>query len=221
VVLWGEVGRLLRREPLPAAARRRCPPPLPPPAGVAGGPDTSGVFILYAIPVGLAAGWLLGGRLDGLAAIQFRLAPLALLALLVQVLLFSPLADGLGPDVGKAIYVASTAIVLVVVVANLRLAGVPLVVLGAACNLAAILANGGVMPASPAALAAIGAGIGAHTASAAVARPAIEPLTDIFATPGWLPFANVFSVGDVLIGVGVAAAIAAAMRRSARRQSRS
>jgi len=178
------------------------------------------VFILYAIPVGLAAGWLLGGRLDGLAAIQFRLAPLAILALIVQVLLFSPLADGLGLDVGKAIYVASTAIVLLVVVANLRLTGVPLVVLGAACNLAAILANGGVMPASSAALAAIGAGIGPHTASAVVAQPSLEPLTDLFATPGWLPFANVFSVGDVLIGAGIAVAIAGAMRRSARRPTR-
>jgi len=195
---------------------RGAPRRLRPPAAV-GGPDTSGVFILYAIPIGLAAGWLLGGRLDGLAAIRFRLAPLALLALLVQVLLFSPLADGLGPDVGKTIYVASTAIVLLVVVANLRLTGVPLVVLGAACNLAAILANGGVMPVSPAALAAIGAGIGPHTASVVVAQPSLEPLTDAFATPGWLPFANVFSVGDVLIGVGIAVAIAAAMRRSARR----
>ena len=26
------------------------------------------------------------------------------------------------------------------------------------------------------------------------------PLTDIFALPAWLPFANVFSIGDVLIG---------------------
>ena len=34
--------------------------------------------------------------------------------------------------------------------------GMPLVALGAACNLAAILANGGYMPASPGALAALG-----------------------------------------------------------------
>ena len=34
--------------------------------------------------------------------------------------------------------------------------------------------------------------------------PRLAPLTDIFAMPRWLPFANVFSVGDVLIGVGVA-----------------
>ena len=52
--------------------------------------------------------------------------------------------------------------------------------------------------------------------------PALLPLTDLFALPAWLPFANVFSVGDVLIGVGVAATIALAMRvrRPGRRRSR-
>ena len=37
----------------------------------------------------------------------------------------------------------------------------------------------------------------------------------MFALPAWLPFANVFSVGDVLIGIGVAATIALAMRMQA------
>jgi hypothetical protein len=181
---------------------------------VARGADTFGMFILYAIPIGLIAGWLRGGRLDGLADIRFRLAPLAIAALLVQIALFSPLADGLTAEAGRAIYVGSTAIVLLVVVVNLRLTGVALVVIGAGSNLAAILANGGLMPARPEALATVGAGIGAHTNSAIVGHPSLEPLTDIFATPGWLPLANVFSVGDVLIGVGIAVAIAAAMRRS-------
>jgi hypothetical protein len=174
------------------------------------------VFILYAIPIGLAAGRLLGGRLDNLAAVRFRLAPVALGALAVQVVLFSPLADRLTPDVGRAIYIASTAIVLGVVVANLRLPGVALVVVGAASNLAAIVANGGVMPASPAALAAIGWDIGVHTNSAIVGHPILEPLTDVFATPAWLPFANVFSVGDGLIGAGIAIAITASMRAHGR-----
>ena len=45
-----------------------------------------------------------------------------------------------------------------------------------------------------------------------MADPALRPLTDIFALPTWIPFANVFSVGDVLIGVGVAIVIAVGMR---------
>jgi uncharacterized membrane protein YidH (DUF202 family) len=171
------------------------------------------VFILYAIPIGLIAGLVLGGRIDRLGDVRFRLTPLAILALAIQVVLFSPLGAGLDEAVSRAIYVASTVLVAVVVVVNLRVTGVPLILLGAASNLLAIVANGGAMPASPAALASLGMGVGENTNSVVLERPAFEPLTDIFATPAWVPFSNVFSVGDVLIAAGVAIAIAAAMRR--------
>jgi hypothetical protein len=173
------------------------------------------MFILYGIVAGLVLGRVLGGRLDRLAALRFRLAPLALAALAVQIALFSPLADGLSDGIARGIYVVSTAIVAVVVLANIRIPGVSLVVAGAASNLAAIIANGGAMPASPAALAALGMGVAGNTNSVVLDRPALEPLTDVFAMPEWLPFANVFSVGDVLIGIGVAVAIAAGMRDAA------
>jgi len=113
------------------------------------------VFILYGVVVGLVAGFLLGGRLSGLATVRFRLGWLAIVALAIQVVLFSSLADDLDAEVRRAIYVASTGLVGVVVLANLRLTGVPLIALGAALNLAAIVANGGSMPADPAALAAL------------------------------------------------------------------
>lgn len=170
------------------------------------------MFILYAIPVGIIAGYLLGGRLDRLAAIRFRWAPLALLGLAVQVALFTePLASSVG-EAGPPIYVASTALVLVAVLRNLDIPGVAIVALGAAANLLAIVANGGFMPADPDALAAIGGIAPGYSNSSVVADPALEPLTDIFAIPAWVPFANVFSVGDVLIGVGVAMTIAIGMR---------
>ena len=44
-------------------------------------------------------------------------------------------------------------------------------------------------------------------------HPHLELLTDIFALPSWVPFANVFSLGDVILGVGVVLVIVAAMRR--------
>jgi hypothetical protein len=85
---------------------------------------------------------------------------------------------------------------------------------GALSNLVAIAANGGLMPADPGALALAGfTGPGEHTNSVVLAEPAFRPLTDLYAVPAWLPLANVFSVGDVLIGIGVAVAIVAAMRR--------
>ena len=172
------------------------------------------MFILYGLIAGVLAGLILGGRTDGLAAVRFRLAPIAVIALAVQIALFSPLADPLPDDAARAIYLASTAAVAIVVLANLRLTGVPLIVLGSGLNLAAIAANGGAMPASPSALASLGMGVGGNTNSVVVEHPALEPLTDLYALPAWLPLANVFSVGDVLIGIGVAVVIAAAMRRS-------
>lgn len=171
------------------------------------------MFILYAIPIGLLLGFLLGGRLEGLAAVRFRFAPLVVAVLLLQLALFSPLADAVPEDLSRLVYVVSTALVVIVLLGNLRVTGIPLIVLGAASNLLAIVANGGAMPASPAALDALGFGVGGNTNSVVVANPAFEPLTDIFAMPRWMPFANIFSIGDVIIGAGVAIAIAAAMRR--------
>ena len=138
------------------------------------------MFILYAIPIGIVAGFLLGGRLDGLERLRLRWAPLVLLGLLLQVAIFSePIGRAVG-DAGPAIYVASTAIVFVAVLRNLAIPGVALIAIGAGCNLAAIVANGGWMPADPDALAAIG-GIGERLheqrrARRACPRPADRPL---------------------------------------------
>jgi hypothetical protein len=46
-----------------------------------------------------------------------------------------------------------------------------------------------------------------------LSHPALEPLTDIFAIPRGIPFANVFSVGDILLGAGVFILIVVMMRR--------
>ena len=56
--------------------------------------------------------------------------------------------------------------------------------------------------------------------NSARAGAVLAPLTDIFALPTWLPFTNIFSIGDLLIGVGVVVVIVTAMRRVARRRSR-
>ena len=170
--------------------------------------------MLWAIPIGIVLGALLGGRTSGLADMPFRWAPLAVAGLLVQVVLFTPLGDQVAGGLGPAIYVLSTAAVLAAVLRNLRLAGMVIVGIGAFLNLAAVTANGGAMPADPAALAVAGLnGPGAHTNSVVLANPALRPLTDIYAVPAAIPLANVFSVGDVLIGLGIVIVIVAAMRR--------
>jgi hypothetical protein len=69
------------------------------------------------------------------------------------------------------------------------------------------------MPAARGALAALGKGAPTGYSNSTVANePALLPLTDLFAMPRWLPFANVFSIGDVAIGLGVVTVIVVAMR---------
>jgi hypothetical protein len=173
------------------------------------------VFILYALVIGLLLGSLVGGRWLALGSIPFRWAPLILFGFLAQIVLFS---DAVAERVGAAgpvLYVVSTLVVGAAVVRNLRIPGMPLIVLGAASNMAAILANGGFMPAAPEALVSLGKSAPTiYSNSAVVAQPALEFLTDRFALPRWLPFANVFSLGDVLIGVGVVMLIVISMSRA-------
>jgi hypothetical protein len=171
------------------------------------------MFMLYAIALAIAAGLLMRGKLTGLTSMHFRWGGLALGGLAVQVALFSaPVTSAIG-DVGAPVYVASSALVLLVVLRNLAIPGMVLVAVGAASNLAAIVANGGWMPATPSALGALNRTIGpGYSNSRELAAPMLAPLTDTMALPAWLPLANVFSVGDVLIGFGICIAIVAAMR---------
>ena len=67
------------------------------------------------------------------------------------------------------------------------------------------------MPVLPEAMRAAG---GDHTTfnnSTAATEPHLAWLVDRWAAPEWIPAANVFSVGDVLIAVGAAWIVIAAM----------
>src|SRR4051794_24146511 len=162
------------------------------------------MFMVYAVVLGLLVGGLSGGRFEGLTELRFRWPWLAFGGLAAQLLLFATPLTGVVGDTGTPLYVASTAAVLVSVLRNWRITGLPVVALGAASNLAAIVANGGWMPVGRDALAALGTPIGPdYSNSREFVTPALAPLTDIFVLPSWLPLANVFSIGDVLIGVGV------------------
>jgi hypothetical protein len=113
------------------------------------------------------------------------------------------------------LYVLSTVIVLVAVVRNLEQPWFRVIAFGAALNLLAIMSNGGVMPADPTALAA--AGLNAAPGSFSNTAPATGGpfwfLGDLWVTPVWLPFRNVVSIGDVLIGTGAAAWLGTVMLR--------
>ena len=173
------------------------------------------MFILYALVIGLVIGLVVGGRPAGIGAIRFRWGWLAVIGFAIQVVLFSgPVTERIG-SLGVPIYVASTALVLAALLRNVSVPGLWIVAVGAFSNMAAIATNGGYMPADPGALASLGQAPGSvYSNSSVVAHPALQPLTDIFAIPHGIPLANVFSIGDVLIGLGVAVVIVVAMKRA-------
>ncbi len=147
---------------------------------------------------------LTGGRLSRLADVRFRAPGLALAGLGAQVLVVSVLPD-LPGWLAITIHFASYAAVLGFVWLNRAIPGLWLVGLGGLTNFVVIAANGGVMPASADALRTAGRSTreAAFTNSEVVAHARLAFLGDVLPLPAWMPFANVFSIGDVLIAIGV------------------
>lgn len=179
------------------------------------------VLAFAPVPAGVAVGYARGGRLSGLAG-RLRALWLLWLAAAVQAAQFyldgwrSVVEDRLGIPLPAVVF-GIVALWLAVNLAGwsraMRLAA-GVVLAGALLNGIAIAANGR-MPYSPETAARAGV-----TASGATPKnePAsggtrFEVLGDVIAVP---PLHKVISVGDVLIGVGAALLIAAAMRRDDR-----
>jgi hypothetical protein len=178
------------------------------------------MLLLYAVILGVIGGLATRGSFAAIGTVKVRLWPVALLGLAFQALLFSsPLAVVVG-KLGPSLYVLSTTLVLMALVVNLRQPGFWLITLGALANFTVIIANGGQMPASPDAFAALNGVAAIPTtdfSNSVLAGPgtAFAFLGDNFVLPRPIPFANVFSIGDVLIGVGGAWFIVAAMHAGA------
>jgi hypothetical protein len=165
------------------------------------------MLLLYAVILGLIAGLLTGGKIAALGSAHIRLAPVALIGFLAQLLLFSSPLAGIVGAWGPSLYVLSTVAVLMALVVNLRQPGFWLIIVGALANFAVIVANGGQMPASPDAWAALTGVAAVPTdvfSNSHLAGPdtVLAFLGDNFVLPRPFPLANVFSIGDVLIGLG-------------------
>jgi hypothetical protein len=148
------------------------------------------------------------GRLSALADLRFRAPWLALLGIAAQILVISILPKG-SAWLHHAVHLISYGLIAGFVWANRHVPYVWLGAIGGALNLAAIVANGGVMPADPDAL--VTAGIHQQADefanSTAVAHPHLAFLGDVFAVPSSLPVSNVYSVGDVILVVAALLAL--------------
>ena len=153
-------------------------------------------FLLSVVTVPLA-----GGRLSSLADLRISQPWLLLASLAVQISVVS-----LWPDADPVLlalgHIASYAFIVLFLLANRDMPGLWLVSVGTAMT--AIVANGGVMPATRAALEAAGRlpMSGAFANSTIVQDAQLKFLGDVFAWPEPLPLANVFSAGDICIVIG-------------------
>jgi uncharacterized protein DUF5317/MFS transporter/transketolase-like protein len=164
------------------------------------------MFLLPSLLLGLIFAVVLGGRPSRLAEVRFRLAWTVPAALAIQLVIFTRLGSSLDTTTVQRLHIASYAILLVFAAANLRLAPLVPVLLGLVSNAAAIIANHGLMPVARGAADAVGLSPGVHEniyVGVYVGPARLSFLGDVFALPKQFPLANVFSVGDILIGIGM------------------
>jgi Family of unknown function (DUF5317) len=145
-----------------------------------------------------------GGRLRRFGDVRLRQAivlPIALFAQVVIIELIPEANHAALSAVHVATYVAAGWFVWV----NRAIPGLWIVSLGAASNGITIAVNGGTLPASRSALntAGIHPKPEEFLNSGVLAHPHLGFLGDVFAIPERFPLANVFSVGDALIVIGV------------------
>jgi hypothetical protein len=157
-------------------------------------------FLLAVVTVPFA-----GGDLTRLAEHRFRRPWALAAALAVQIVIISVIPDS-DPIVLASGHLVSYVLAIVFLMANGSIPGLWLLGAGTGMNLVAIAANGGVMPATRAALAAAGRlpRGDEFVNSGVLDDPNLVFLGDVFAIPKEIPFANVFSAGDVCIVVGAA-----------------
>jgi len=176
------------------------------------------MILAAAIVVGLllSLAYHRGRTLNQVAAIPLRSAWLALLALALQwPLLRAPMAPIQRVGVQQVLFLLSHLLLLAFAWRNRQLVGIQILVAGVLCNLVVILANGGFMPISPETLVQINPGttlaewpLGVHygySKDIILSQEATRlwVLSDILAVPPPFPWPVAFSLGDVLIAVGI------------------
>ncbi len=151
-----------------------------------------------------------------IAAIPLRAPWLALVALALQVpLLRAPLGPTQQVVAAQAIFLVSHLLLLTFVWLNRRLVGIQIVGLGVLCNLLVILTNGGFMPIAPQTLVHINPGstldqwtVGYHYGNSKDVillqqDMRLWVLSDVLVLPPPFPWPTAFSVGDLLVALGI------------------
>jgi hypothetical protein len=181
------------------------------------------MLMAFIVTLVCIAALLRGGSLRNFANLPLRWIPLAIGSFVLQLMIFTPFRKT--PLIAvwtTQIYVLSMALLVVWVALNWRIPGMAFMAAGLLANFAAIVANGGYMPVSPesagyagriASYASEGLPV-ANNSLVTDSQVRLWPLTDILALPSWVPFANVYSIGDILLTIGAAVLCYRTIRRS-------
>jgi hypothetical protein len=178
--------------------------------------------LLVPTILALAVALCCGGSPLHLVEARFRGWPVIALGFGLELALYNPPLDhtawamAIGPWVWMAVRVAFVTVLVMNGFGRAAWAW-RLAALGVALNTLVIALNGGHMPQSPEAAAAVW---GASQIDAdrlqnvSVMGPAtrLAWLGDVFAEPAWLPRRNVVSMGDIFLAIGVAGWAYSAMR---------
>jgi MFS family permease len=173
--------------------------------------------------LGLLLGLIAGGKLDNLTYVRLRWLPVLLVAAVTRFGLDGALSAGAVPD-GLRLWLVIAAYVLLtaMLVANRSLPGLTAAAIGTAANGIAIVANGGWMPVWQPSLAA--AGLDSTTIHSSFHRMLVGPVDGSFFAHGGplvdlipipIPLVqSVSSIGDVMLGAGLAFFVFAAVVRA-------
>jgi MFS family permease len=176
----------------------------------------------FGVLLGLVLGLLLGGSLDNVIAVRLRWLPVLILSAVGLMILDAVLSAGAIPDSRRLWLLVPAYLALVLaLLANRSLPGLTAAALGTAANGIAIVVNGGWMPVWQPSLAAAGFDPNAiHSGFHRMLDGPVDaaffghggPLADIIPVP--IPILqSVASVGDLLLGAGLAAFVFAALVR--------
>ena len=149
-------------------------------------------MLASGIVLGIAAGWLSGGKLGRLADLEVRWWPLLVLAIGLRVI---------APSIGESlvVWILSFGAIGLVAAVNRDIPGMWLIVAGAIMNLIVVLANSA-MPVDARVAASVGVAIPADGLHRELQDGDLLPfLTDVIPVP---VVSRVYSVGDAMLAVG-------------------
>lgn len=174
------------------------------------------MFLLEMLFLSFVIALLRGGRIGRLADLNFRWPWLLVLALFLKFSVYFPFGQSYYDFVSAYSaprHLLSYMLIVVFLLLNLHLRSFASISLGIFLNFIAIVVNGGFMPASRVSLIKSGLGElvphylqnGGYWNNSVLmsSKTHLNVLGDLFYLPLPAPFYSVFSIGDILIGIGI------------------